>query len=47
MQYGIEAARRFMKAPAWGEYIVKPYGDFANATTPASLEQYIRNHTGT
>jgi hypothetical protein len=47
MQYGINAARRLMSAPAWKGYLVGPYADFANATTPATLEAYIRKHAGT
>ena len=40
----IKAAQRFVAAPAWKDYVIAPFGDFANATTDALLEDYARKN---
>nr|ALJ82906.1 mitochondrial choline dehydrogenase [Irpex lacteus] len=43
----IKAARRFVAAPAWKDWIIAEYGDFANAQTDAQIEAYARANAGT
>lgn len=40
---GYHAARSFLSARAWSDYIIAPFGSGANATTDAELEQFARN----
>ena len=47
MRESIKAARRFVAAPAWKDWIVAEYGDFANAQTDAQIEAYARANAGT
>ncbi|PIL22610.1 hypothetical protein GSI_15300 [Ganoderma sinense ZZ0214-1] len=47
MREGVKAARAFVKAPAWSDYLISEFGDFANATTDAALDAYIRNNADT
>ncbi|KIJ54911.1 GMC oxidoreductase [Sphaerobolus stellatus SS14] len=43
---GLASIRRFLSAPAWKDYVIGPFGDLANATTDALLEDFIRNNAG-
>ena len=47
MREAVKAARAFVKAPAWSDYIISEFGEFANATTDEALDAYIRNNTST
>ena len=47
MRSAIKAARAFAAAPAWSDYIISEFGEFANATTEEALNEYIRNNSGT
>jgi hypothetical protein len=47
MKYAVQAAKRFVSAPAWKGFIGQPVGAFANATTDAALEAYIRQNSAT
>ena len=47
MRESIKAARRFVAAPAWKDWIIAEYGDFANAQTDAQIEAYARANAGT
>lgn len=39
----IKAARRYLSAPAWNDWILEEFGSFAQAQTDAGIEQYARN----
>ncbi|KAI0040461.1 GMC oxidoreductase [Auriscalpium vulgare] len=43
MREAVKAAKRFAGAPAFKDYIVRPYGAFANTTTDAAIDVYARN----
>ncbi|KAG6813113.1 hypothetical protein H0H92_013967 [Tricholoma furcatifolium] len=47
MREAVKSAMRFLDGPAWGGYILGPYGSLANATSDVLLDSYIRNFTGT
>jgi nicotinamidase-related amidase len=47
LKYAVQAAKRFVTAPAWKGFIGQPYGAFANTTTDAALEAYIRQNSAT
>ena len=40
MRESIKSLRRFTGAPAWKDWIVSEYGDFANAKSDADIEAY-------
>ncbi|KAI0759148.1 aryl-alcohol-oxidase from pleurotus Eryingii [Irpex lacteus] len=42
MRESIKAVRRFTATPAWKDWIIAEYGDFANAKTDAEIEAYAR-----
>lgn len=46
MLESINAAKRFVSAPAWNGYILQPFGALANATSEADLIDYIRTNGG-
>lgn len=47
MREAVKAARAFVRAPAWSDYIIGEFGAFANATTDGTLDAYIRNTSDT
>ncbi|EJF63363.1 alcohol oxidase [Dichomitus squalens LYAD-421 SS1] len=47
MREAVKAARAFVTAPTWSDYIVSEFGVFANATTDDELEVYIRKNSDT
>ena len=47
MRAAIKAARAFVAAPAWSDYVISEFGAFANATTDAELNAYIRDNADT
>ncbi|PIL22609.1 hypothetical protein GSI_15299 [Ganoderma sinense ZZ0214-1] len=47
MRAAIKAARAFVAAPAWADYVISEFGAFANATTDAELDAYIRDNADT
>ena len=47
MREAVKAARAFVKAPVWSDYIISEFGEFANAATDEALDAYIRNNTST
>ena len=47
MREAVKAARAFVAAPAWSDYIIGEFGEFANATTDDALDEYIRNNSNT
>ncbi|KAJ7772273.1 aryl-alcohol oxidase precursor [Mycena metata] len=47
MKEAVRAARDFVTAEAWESYVVREFETLAAATTPATLEQYIRKNSGT
>ncbi|KAF8075357.1 aryl-alcohol oxidase precursor [Lyophyllum atratum] len=47
MREAIKGINRFLKAPAWNEYVVGPAGALANATDEASIDSYVANNSGT
>lgn len=42
MREAINSARRFLAAPAWRDYVLRPAGALADATTDALLDKYAR-----
>ncbi|KAJ7130849.1 alcohol oxidase [Mycena crocata] len=42
----LRSAMRFVKAPAWAEYIISPFGDVTSDSTDEELEAYIRSTSG-
>ncbi|KAL0946163.1 hypothetical protein HGRIS_012426 [Hohenbuehelia grisea] len=46
MRAAVRKAMRFLDAPVWRGYILKPLGGLENATTDAELNAYIRGNTG-
>ncbi|KAI0687617.1 aryl-alcohol oxidase-like protein [Cytidiella melzeri] len=47
MRESIKAMRRFTAAPAWKDWIIAEYGDFANAQTDDQIEAYARANAET
>jgi choline dehydrogenase-like flavoprotein len=47
MLTALKASKKFMTGKAWKDYVISPYGDFANANTDAELIAYARANTGT
>ncbi|KAF8262528.1 aryl-alcohol-oxidase from pleurotus Eryingii [Lactarius quietus] len=47
MREGVKAALRFAAAPAWKDYVIGPYGAFAEAKTDAQIEAYVRSQATT
>ncbi|KAF8259334.1 alcohol oxidase [Lactarius quietus] len=43
----VKAALRFAAAPAWKDYVIGPYGAFADAKTDAQIEAYARSQAST
>jgi hypothetical protein len=46
MIQAVKAAKKFVTAKAWKDYVIAPYGDFAQANTDAEIESYARAHSG-
>ncbi|KAI0064255.1 alcohol oxidase [Artomyces pyxidatus] len=46
MREAIKAALRFVRAPAWRDYIVAPFGALAVVQTDAEIEEYARENGG-
>ena len=42
MREGVKTARAFVAAPAWSDYIIAEFGDFAKAQTDEELDEFIR-----
>ncbi|PIL22601.1 hypothetical protein GSI_15290 [Ganoderma sinense ZZ0214-1] len=47
MRDAVKAARAFVTAPTWSDYIISEFGAFANATTEEALDAYIRSNSDT
>ncbi|KAI0720537.1 alcohol oxidase [Cerioporus squamosus] len=47
MRSAIQAARTFMAAPAWADYIISEFGAFGEAQTDDELNAYIRDQSDT
>ncbi|KAI0754900.1 alcohol oxidase [Daedaleopsis nitida] len=47
MRSAIKAARAFMAAPAWSDYIISEFGAFGQAQTDDELDAYIRDNADT
>ena len=47
MREAVKAARAFVAAPAWEGFIGDEFGDFANTTTDAALDDFIRANADT
>ena len=43
----IKAARAFIAAPAWSDYIISEFGAFAQAQTDEELDAYARDNADT
>jgi choline dehydrogenase-like flavoprotein len=40
----LKAAQRFLKAPAWSDYITAPFAPAANVTTDDQLDEFLRDN---
>ncbi|RPD62467.1 alcohol oxidase [Lentinus tigrinus ALCF2SS1-7] len=47
MRSAIQAARNFMAAPAWADYIISEFGAFGEAQTDDELDAYIHDQSDT
>ncbi|KAF8956631.1 hypothetical protein BDZ97DRAFT_1907117 [Flammula alnicola] len=47
MREAVKAIQRFASAPVWADYIIGPFGAFANATTDDAIDSYVRGLTST
>lgn len=47
MREAVKAAKRFVSAPAFQNYIVEPLGSLATADTDEEIEEYVRSNSGT
>ena len=47
MRSAIKAARAFMAAPTWADYVVSEFGAFGEAQTDDELDAYIRDQSDT
>ncbi|KAF8665631.1 hypothetical protein AX16_000086 [Volvariella volvacea WC 439] len=43
----MKAVQRFISASPWQDFIIRPFGDLANAIDDASIDEYIRNTADT
>ena len=44
LRESIKTIQRFVNASAWDNYVIGPFGQFANATTDDSIDTYRRNN---
>lgn len=42
----MKAARRFLTASTWKDYVIAPFGTGANLTSDADFEAFIKQNTG-
>lgn len=47
MRESVKIIQRFVNASAWHDYVIGPYGDFADATTDEAIENYMRQNSAT
>ncbi len=47
MRSAIRAARSFIAAPAWADYVISEFGAFGEAQTDEELNAYIRDQSDT
>ena len=47
MREAVKTARTFVTSPAWEGFIESEFGDFANTTTDAALDAFIRANADT
>lgn len=47
LRESVKIIKKFASATPWQDYIIGPYGDFANAVDDASIEAYIRSNSAT
>lgn len=47
LRESIKMIQRFAALPAWKDYIIGPFGDFAKAITDAQIEAYAREKAAT
>jgi choline dehydrogenase len=40
----LKAAQRFLKAPAWNDYIIAPFAPAANVTTDDQIDEFLREN---
>lgn len=43
----LNAAKEFLSAPAWDDYVLGPWGPLANVNSAAEMESYVRQNSGT
>lgn len=42
LREAVKATKRFVAAKAWKDYIIAPFGPFANANTDEAIDEYVR-----
>ena len=47
MRAAVKAARSFMAAPAWSDYIISEFGAFGQAQTDEEIDAYARDNADT
>jgi choline dehydrogenase-like flavoprotein len=47
MREAVKAARLFVTAPTWSDYVVAEVGEFSTAQTDAAIDEYVRNNSDT
>jgi choline dehydrogenase-like flavoprotein len=43
----VKASKKFLSASAWKDFVIGPFGPFANVTTDAQIEKYCRTYGDT
>ncbi|KAF8920580.1 aryl-alcohol-oxidase from pleurotus Eryingii [Mucidula mucida] len=47
LRESIKSIQRFVNASAWDDYVIGPFGQFAEATTDDGIDTYMRNNSAT
>lgn len=47
LRESVKIVQRFVNASAWDDYVIAPFGQFAEATTDDAIDTYMRNNSAT
>lgn len=47
LRESVKTIQRFVGASAWNDYVIAPFGQFADATDDEGIETYMRNNSAT